>query len=147
MKRKLHILSIIAVMLSLAVLMVACNGNSKTDPNALTLSSADTLGLSAFQSWKANEFYKATNEAAHVKTTTTRKTTSVPVSQPIAQPTKKKGWSKAAKGAVIGGTGGAIAGVIINKKNRVLGGIVGGVLGGGIGYGIGRRMDKKDGRN
>jgi uncharacterized protein YcfJ len=162
MKRKLHILSIIAFMLTIAAVMVACKSGPKTDSeNALVLSAADTAGLAAFQSWKVqnerkypNQYYMMGNQAIPVKNTaatarkitTVPKTSPVPASQPVTEPAKKKGWSKAAKGAVIGGTAGAVAGAIIGKKNRVLGGVIGGVVGGGVGYGIGRGMDKKDGR-
>jgi hypothetical protein len=165
MKRKLSIISIVAVIFSLAVVMVACKSSPKTDAFQGQVLGADTTGLADFQAWKALNERKdpslynsagfaaapvatATRTTAPRRTTTTRRAPvyNAPAPVAVAQPAKKKGWSKAAKGAAIGGAAGAAAGAIINKKNRVLGAVIGGVLGGGGGYVIGRGMDKKDGR-
>jgi hypothetical protein len=167
MKRKLSIISIVAVVFSLAVVMISCKSSPKTDAFQNQVLGADTTGLADFQAWKAlNERkdpslynsaagYAAAPVATAPKaaaprraTTTTRRAPvyTAPAPVAVAQPAKKKGWSKAAKGAAIGGAAGAVAGAIINKKNRVLGAVIGGVVGGGGGYVIGRGMDKKDGR-
>ena len=144
---------IIAVLIvSAAVLMVACNRQPQTAGQSVIF--ADTTGLAEFQQWKAmNERMDPSmyQQAAPVqqRTVVVRETaprSSGTMASSSSNTAKKKGWSKAAKGAVIGGASGAVLGAVIHKKNRVVGGVVGGILGGGIGYGIGRSQDKKDGR-
>ncbi len=157
------ILSIVTI----AVLIAACNQSPKTNMDATKATTVDTAGLSQFQAWKAqnelanpNDYYgnatayagtapRATTPASKTATHRSVKNESGSVSSQSSYPAKaaqKKGWSKAAKGAAIGAGTGAVAGAVINKRNRVAGAVIGGVLGGGVGYGIGRGMDKKDGR-
>lgn len=161
MKRTLPILALSAIALTL--LLSACTSRTASKEEA-RVSFIDTVGLAAFQDWKAQNERKDPSEyagqatqyasnpvtTAPVRRSTTKTRASSgsmnSTSTNTAQVAKKKGWSKAAKGTAIGTAAGAIGGAIINKKNRVLGGVIGGVLGGGIGYGIGRSMDKKDGR-
>lgn len=166
---------------AIATLMVACNSTPKTEntdamvqTEAVSISAEDSMVLSQFHAWKAeNELKDARaflgegteasgNEAKTASSTrstsrkssgtsTTRKSTpstntGTVYNSESANAAKKKGWSKAAKGAVIGGVAGGVAGAVINKKNRVAGGIIGAVVGAGGGYVIGRGMDKKDGR-
>jgi hypothetical protein len=162
MKRKIPILSITALIAVLLISFTSCK--SKNAPESRVLSATDTAGLAEFQSWKAMNEAKATNEAyaqgfKDAMATQAAAPKPAPKAKVIyrnpqpavsrstaAQPAKKKGWSKAAKGTAIGATAGAVAGALINKKNRVAGGVIGGLLGGGIGFGVGRGMDKKDGR-
>ena len=166
------ILSILSVTVMIAIIMVACNSKNRGEADAVARLkayqdsvkfSADTVGLSQFQAWKAQneltdeEMYGETNPAMAAGNngprTAARKTSSARSSgtrssssgNTASAPARKK-ISKAAKGAAIGGVGGAVAGAIINKRNRVVGGVVGGVIGAGVGYGIGRSQDKKDGR-
>ena len=167
------ILSILSVTAMIAIILVACNSKNRGEADAVARLkayqdsvkfSADTVGLSQFQAWKAQnelteeEMYGETNPAMAAannaprtparKTSSTRSSSGTRTSSSgstASAPAKKK-ISKAAKGAAIGGVGGAVAGAIINKRNRVVGGVVGGVIGAGVGYGIGRSQDKKDGR-
>ena len=167
------ILSILSVTVMIAILIVACNSKNRGEADAVARLkayqdsvkfSADTVGLSQFQAWKAQnelteeEMLGETNPAmtaanngprtAARKSSTARSssgTRSSSSGNTASAPARKK-ISKAAKGAAIGGVGGAVAGAIINKRNRVVGGVVGGVIGAGVGYGIGRSQDKKDGR-
>ena len=157
----------------IAILLVACNSKNRGETDAVARLkayqdsikfSADTVGLSQFQAWKAQnelteeEMFGETNpsmaaannapKTAARKTSTARSssgTRSSSSGNTASAPARKK-ISKAAKGAAIGGVGGAVAGAVINKRNRVVGGVVGGVIGAGVGYGIGRSQDKKDGR-
>ena len=162
MKKLLPFLAIIAIVL------VACHTNTATDPNANSTTGkySDTLGLSQFQAWKAqNELTPVSQYPGNIqggkvtktivyyvpttsKRSTVRRSYSSGSYNSVSSNTamRKKGWSKAAKGAAIGAGGGAILGAIINKRNPLVGGIIGGVLGGGLGYGIGRSKDKADGR-
>jgi hypothetical protein len=152
MKRIFYTLTIT---LTIAVFVLACN-NSPGDTTAKTLTYADTVGLSEFQTWKAHnetvaaiDAYKKAHEApaAPVRRTVSKQSgRMVSSSENQAKVAKKKGWSKAAKGATIGAGSGAVLGAVIHKRNRALGAVIGGVLGGGVGYGIGRSQDKKDGR-
>lgn len=154
MKRIFTILSIVAVA---AILLTACSQNPKTASEKV-LSYEDTVGLSQFQAWKAqNEridpMYAAAPAPAPVRkaATRTRSTASrsgsmTSTSSNQAKTTAKKGWSKSAKYAVIGGVAGGAAGAIINKRNRAVGAVVGAVIGAGGGYIFGRTQDKKDGR-
>ena len=136
MKRIFTIIAFVSIM---ATIIVACNSSSgmKVSPNE----------LAQYNAWKAE------NEKATVKKTTTKRPVSyqspkmVSETQNPAKAAEKKGWSKAAKGAVIGAGSGAVIGAVINKRNRAVGGVIGGVIGGGVGYGIGRKMDKNDGRS
>lgn len=153
MKRTLLIASLVV---TAAVLMVACNRQPQTAGQSVIF--ADTTGLAEFQQWKAmnerldpNMYYGQQPVAAPVQQRTYARQTAARRSSGTMNTSntstaRKKGWSKAAKGAVIGGASGAVLGAVIHKKNRVVGGVVGGILGGGIGYGIGRSQDKKDGR-
>lgn len=159
MKKVLPILAILALF---TITIVSCNSKPSATADANAISSADTLGLAQFQSWKMqnerldpNQYYQQAVMRTPVATAPAKKTASKPnygsgsmnsSSTNYAKTTQKKGWSKAAKGAVIGGGGGAIAGAVINKKNRVVGGVIGGVAGAAIGYIIGHSQDKKDGR-
>ena len=153
MKRIFYTLGFV---LTIAVVMTACsNKPNAAMENTRGLSYADTVGLSEFQDWKAQnerlaaiEAYKKTEKAAGTvhKRSSSQSGSMVSSSANEAKVAKKKGWSKAAKGATIGAGSGAILGAVINKRNRALGAVIGGVAGGGIGYGIGRSMDKKDGR-
>lgn len=161
MKKLIPFLAIIAIVL------VACHTNTATDPNASsnTYRYSDTVGLSQFQAWKAqNELmpasaYPGNLQGAQVKKTivyyvpttkhsTVRRSYSSGSYNSVSSNTamRKRGWSKAAKGAAIGAGGGAILGAIINKRNPLVGGIIGGVLGGAVGYGYGHSKDKADGR-
>ena len=139
--------------LAVAGLMTSCKQKSADQTKAATYE--DTVGLSQFQSWKAqNETadpstYNKSAVSAAGSSNTTVKPAAAPA--PVATTTQpaaaqKKGWSKAAKGTVIGAGSGAVLGAVINKKNRAAGAVIGGVVGGGAGYGIGRSKDKKDGR-
>ena len=167
------ILSILSVTIMIAIILAACNSKNRSEADAVARLkayqdsvkfSADTVGLSQFQAWKAQnelteeEMFGETNPAMAAATnaprTAARKSSSVRNSSgtrtsssgnTASAPARKK-ISKAAKGAAIGGVGGAVAGAVINKRNRVVGGVVGGVIGAGVGYGIGRSQDKKDGR-
>jgi hypothetical protein len=171
MKRILSILSISGLFA-----LTACNSTSqrRNDDRSSKTNFADTVGLSQFQAWKAQNELANPNqvfgqgaqtaaaaaapartiiyrEAPARRSTASRSTSSRSsggsMSSTGSNSAKaKKGWSKAAKGAAIGAGTGAVVGAVVNKKNRVVGGVVGGVLGGGVGYGIGRKMDKKDGR-
>ena len=170
MKRILSILSISGLLA-----LTACNSTSqrRNDDRSSKTNFADTVGLSQFQAWKAQNELANPNQAfaqgattaaaaapaqtiiyrdAPARRSTASRSTSSRSSGGSMSSTgsntakAKKGWSKAAKGAAIGAGTGAVVGAVVNKKNRVVGGIVGGVLGGGVGYGIGRGMDKKDGR-
>lgn len=156
MKRIFYTLSIVGLM---AILLAACNGKSGTADMTKNLSYADTVGLSEFQNWKAQnervnaiEAYNKANyaTAAPVRSAARRSYSGTRsgsmVSSTENQAKQKKGWSKAAKGVAIGAGSGAVLGAVINKKNRALGAVIGGVIGGGVGYGIGRSQDKKDGR-
>ena len=161
MKKLLPFLAIIEIVL------MACHTNTATDPNANSTSNkySDTLGLSQFQAWKAqNELTPVSQYPGNLQTgkvtktivyyvpttkhTTVRRSYSSSSLNSVSSNTamRKKGWSKAAKGAAIGAGGGAILGAIINKRNPLVGGIIGGVLGGAAGYGFGRSKDKADGR-
>ena len=171
------ILSILSVTVMIAILMVACNSKNRGEADAVARLkayqdsvkfSADTVGLSQFQAWKAqNELIDANmygENSPYVAAANNAPRSYAPArtrsyssgsrsggsrsssSGNTASAPRKKGWSKAAKGAVIGGVGGAVAGAVINKRNRAVGGVVGGIIGAGVGYGIGRGMDKKDGR-
>ncbi len=154
MKRVFTFLSIVAIA---AIFMTACNPNPKTATEKV-LTYEDTVGLSQFQAWKAqNErmdpMYATAPVAAPVRKAATRSRSTAPrrgtmtsTSTNQAKTTAKKGWSKSAKYAVIGGVAGGAAGAIINKRNRVVGGVVGAVIGAGGGYIFGRSQDKKDGR-
>lgn len=167
------LLSVLAVAV---IFTTACTNNSKSTAEARLKAyqdsialSADTVGFSEFQQWKAQneltdaeinaqeeERYAATQARTYTaarKTTAKRSTSSRSSSGTgssqsgnTAKAPVKKGWSKAAKGAAVGTAGGAVVGAVVNKRNRVVGGVVGGVLGGAVGYGIGRSKDKKDGR-
>jgi hypothetical protein len=146
-------LLIAVIIVTAAVLMVACNRQPQTAGQTVIF--ADTTGLAEFQQWKAmnerldpNQYYMqpAPAQQRSVARQTTTRRSSGSMGSTSTQTAKKKGWSKAAKGAVIGGASGAVLGAVIHKRNRVVGGVIGGILGGGIGYGIGRSQDKKDGR-
>ena len=153
MKRVFTFLSVVAIA---AIFMTACNTNPKTATEK-TLSYEDTVGLSQFQAWKAqNEridpVYAAATPAPARKSTSTRTRTASKsgsmssTSSNQAKTVQKKGWSKSAKYAVIGGAAGGVAGAVINKRNRAVGAVVGAVIGAGGGYVLGRTQDKKDGR-
>ena len=153
MKRVFTFLSVVAIA---AIFMTACNTNPKTATEK-TLSYEDTVGLSQFQAWKAqNEridpVYAAAAPAPARKSTSTRTRTASKsgsmssTSSNQAKTVQKKGWSKSAKYAVIGGAAGGVAGAVINKRNRAVGAVVGAVIGAGGGYVLGRTQDKKDGR-
>ena len=153
MKRVFTFLSVVAIA---AIFMTACNRNPKTATEK-TLSYEDTVGLSQFQAWKAqNEridpVYAAAAPAPARKSTSTRTRTASKsgsmssTSSNQAKTVQKKGWSKSAKYAVIGGAAGGVAGAVINKRNRAVGAVVGAVIGAGGGYVPGRTQDKKDGR-
>ena len=157
----------------IAIILAACNSKNRSEADAVARLkayqdsvkfSADTVGLSQFQAWKAQnelteeEMYGETTPAmaaannaprtAASKSSSVRSSSGTRTSSSgntASAPARKK-ISKAAKGAAIGGVGGAVAGAVINKRNRVVGGVVGGVIGAGVGYGIGRSQDKKDGR-
>lgn len=147
MKKLLLSISVVA---SLAIIMVACNTNTKS--TLPVLNNNDTTGLAQFNEWKAMEaqamvaannkaIYAAGRKSAAAKTYSMKSETTNE-----AQVAKKKGWSKSAKYGVIGAAGGGILGAVINKKNRVAGGIIGAVILGGGGYVFGRSKDKKEGR-
>jgi hypothetical protein len=171
---KLKTMKNLLFILSIAILMVACNTTPQANNNgdearkiADSLRfAADTAGLAQFQSWKAqNEIVNnpmaqdqlaaaapvsaAAGATSRRTSSSTRRSSgggSTASSSSTSTAQQKKGWSKAAKGAVIGGVAGGAAGAIINKRNRVAGGVIGGVIGAAAGYGIGRAKDKKDGR-
>ena len=160
--------------IAIAVVFAACNSKPDTTtaapaPAATTMSAEDSLVLSQFRTWKAeNELSDAreflnggqmtsTSENAASSsnsrnTSTARRTSSSSGSRTASSSgsgttaSKKKGWSSAAKGAVIGGVAGAAGGAVINKRNRAAGAVVGGILGAGVGYGIGRNKDIRTGR-
>jgi hypothetical protein len=149
MKRILSILSLIIIA---SLVIAACNRKPAT-ADASKIQYSDTVGLSDFQAWKAEnerlnneEKYNQTNVVTTTPTKTRTRTVYRTSSGNTTTYPAKKGMSKAAKGAIIGGAGGAVLGAVINKKNRVAGGVIGGVIGAGVGYGIGRSQDKKDGR-
>jgi hypothetical protein len=159
---------VIPMVIIAAVLLTACNTNSRT--RAEVASQSDTTGLAEFRQWKQQQEFmnqvaayqmamgnSAVEQQSYSqparKTSTVRRssgnsnrTVYSSESSSAAKATQKKGWSKAAKGAVIGGVAGGVAGAVINKRNRVAGGVVGAVVGAGGGYVIGRGMDKRDGR-
>jgi hypothetical protein len=163
--------------IAIVAVFAACNSKPETatppspqTQGASTMSAEDSLVLSQFRAWKAeNELSDAReflnggqmnssseNAAASTpvrrSTSTARRTSSSSGSRTASSSgsgttaSKKKGWSSAAKGAVIGGVAGAAGGAIINKRNRAAGAVVGGILGAGVGYGIGRNKDIKSGR-
>ena len=164
------ILSILSVTAMIAIILVACNSKNRSEADAVTRLkayqdsvkfSADTVGLSQFQAWKAQQNQlalatistpvrsstKTSTASRNVKSTAgATKTGSLSTTTQSPAKAKPTGWSKAAKGAVIGAAGGAVAGAVINKRNRAVGAAIGGVAGGVIGYGVGRHLDKKDGR-
>ena len=141
-----------------AILFTACNSNPKTAAESKALSFEDTVGLSQFQAWKAqnervNPVVYATPAVAKAPARTVRRTATrsnsgamTSTSSNQAKTVQKKGWSKSAKYAVIGGAAGGVASAVINKKNRAVGAVVGAVIGAGGGYVFGRSQDKKDGR-
>jgi hypothetical protein len=153
------ILSILAFTAVAAIIMVSCKNSTSASQQ---ISPYDTIGLSAFQSWKLQQYQEAMNmntvPVATVVTTPAKKVSYAKsntgsssgsmntTSTHAAKAPVKKGMSKAAKGAIIGGAGGAVLGAVINKRNRVAGGVIGAVLGAGGGYVLGRSKDKKDGR-
>ena len=158
MKRIFTILAFTAVA---AIIMVSC----KNSPTASQqISPYDTVGLSAFQAWKLQQYQEAMNvnaapvapvarktaparKVSYAKSNTSNSSGSMNnTSTHAAKAPVKKGMSNAAKGAIIGGAGGAVLGAVINKRNRVAGGVIGGVLGAGGGYVLGRSKDKKEGR-
>ena len=118
------------LILSAAVLVIACNNNSKV---AGVKDSVETTPPKASHSAKVE-----TKETTTVNTAT---------SESANTAKEKTGWSKTAKGAVIGGVVGAGTGAVVNKKNRAAGAVIGGVVGAGTGAIIGNEMDKKDGRH
>lgn len=136
--------------------MISCKQKSADQTKAASYE--DTVGLSQFQSWKAqnetadpSEYNKAGATSAGAAQTAVKPASKPAAAAPVYTTTQpaaaeKKGWSKAAKGTVIGAGSGAIIGAVVNKKNRAAGAVIGGVVGGGAGYGIGRAKDKKDGR-
>jgi Glycine zipper len=161
--------------IAIAVVFAACNSKPETTqvPQATapvsTMSAEDSLVLSQFRTWKAEnelsdarEFLNggemnstsqnAANKPASRTSSTVRRSSSgssgtrTASSSGTSTASKKKGWSSAAKGAVIGGVAGAAGGAVINKRNRAVGAVVGGILGAGVGYGIGRNKDIKSGR-
>jgi outer membrane biogenesis lipoprotein LolB len=162
--------------LTAAVVMTACNSNSKTNAENVSLAAykdsvrlaADTAGLAHYQAWKAQHELANASEynSRYVTIAPAEKTARVSAARKTsksksvnyksgsmnsesansAKASQKKGWSKAAKGAAIGAGTGAVIGAVVHKKNRVAGGVVGGVVGAAGGYGIGRSIDKKDGR-
>jgi hypothetical protein len=151
-----------SLILSSAILAVSCNSQPKADISRSdsTNLNADTIGLAAYQQWKAqNELTgqntqelkenksssKTIQEKNSDKTGNTSPTTTTGNSS--SGTSEKNGWSKTAKGAVIGGVAGAAGGAIINKKNRAAGAVIGGVIGAGTGAVIGNEIDKKDGRH
>jgi hypothetical protein len=153
MKRILPILSLVAIA---ALLFTACKSNTQSAAEN-QLKYEDTVGLSQFQAWKAQneriqpEYAVAPVTAPVRKATRTRSSgtksgSMSSTSSNQAKTTQKKGWSKSAKYAVIGGVAGGAAGAIINKRNRAVGAVVGAVIGAGGGYVLGRSQDKKDGR-
>jgi hypothetical protein len=172
----LKIMKPIIPAIAIAVVFAACNSKPETAtpapqaPAASTMTAEDSLVLSQFRAWKAEnelsdarEFLNggqmsstsenaAASTPARRSTSTARRTSSSSGSRTASSSgsgttaSKKKGWSSAAKGAVIGGVAGAAGGAIINKRNRAAGAVVGGILGAGVGYGIGRNKDIKSGR-
>ncbi len=167
MKRILPIIAIVTVMAACNSKPDATLGVSTTQPTqqASSLTAEDSLVLSQFRAWKAeNELTDAReflnggeanqavasnsrNTSSARRTTASRSSGNRTVYNSTSSGTaKKKGWSSAAKGAVIGGVAGAAGGAIINKRNRAVGAVVGGILGAGVGYGIGRSKDVKNGR-
>ena len=158
---------------AIAVVFAACNSKPEATqvPQATapvsTMSAEDSLVLSQFRAWKAEnelsdarEFLNggemnstsqnAANRPVTRSTSTARRSSgssgSGTASTGTSTASKKKGWSSAAKGAVIGGVAGAAGGAVINKRNRAVGAVVGGILGAGVGYGIGRNKDIRSGR-
>lgn len=174
----------ILTLVTFAAAVTACNTKTETTVDKAAIiaayqdsvkKAADTAGLAAFQTWKAqneladskqyNEVQavaaaapavkKASRSYAPARRTSTASSNRSGVasssggsmnSESSNTAMRKKGWSKAAKGAAIGTASGAVIGAVVNKKNRVAGGVIGGVLGAGVGYGVGRGMDKRDGR-
>ncbi len=140
--------------LSVTVLVTACNSSPKPAETATLLKSDSTFVLQpelppvkeevvATASPVEKRKVATRNSTASNSTTSSSGTTSESSNTAAA----KKGWSKTAKGAVIGGVVGAGTGAIVNKKNRAAGAVIGGVLGAGAGAVIGNQMDKKDGRH
>src|SRR5689334_18082544 len=136
MKRILSVFTVAA--------FVACNSNPKAG-DTTTVPAQDTVGMAAYQQWKAqNELANTqqntavaapvTHSSATTKRSTSTKRTSSGSSNSgsmsssssnTAKASEKKGWSKTAKGAVIGGVAGAAGGAVINKKNRGAGAVIG----------------------
>ena len=170
MKRFIPLVAVVTV-------MTACNSKPEpltldasrvqTQQPASNLTAEDSLVLSQFRAWKAeNELSDAREflnggeaQSNQVVTNTSRNTSVARRSSSSGSRTasrsssgsgttaqRKKGWSSAAKGAVIGGVAGAAGGAVINKRNRAAGAVIGGILGAGVGYGIGRSKDVKNGR-
>ena len=163
--------------IGIAAVMTACNSKPDTmtlDANrieaqqpASNLTAEDSLVLTQFRAWKAENELKDAREflnggesqntavasnnrstsSSAVRRSSGTSTNRTVYSNTSTQAAKKKGWSSAAKGAVIGGVAGAAGGAVINKRNRAVGAVVGGILGAGVGYGIGRSKDVKNGRN
>ena len=159
---------VIPMVVIAAVLLAACNTNTRT--RAEVASQSDTTGLAEFRQWKQQQEFMnqvaayqmamgnsavqqqpvyaqpARKSSARRTSSGSNRTVYSSESSNSAKAVQKKGWSKAAKGAVIGGVAGGVAGAVINKRNRVAGGVIGAVVGAGGGYVIGRGMDKRDGR-
>lgn len=157
-------------MFAVASLIVACNGNTKSNSqenlNAIKHYN-DSLKLDSFRKVEVLEKQKQADEreqAAIAAKVAAEKRASLAesrayrstrthshyqsASQPVYQeqaPTRRKGWSSAAKGAVIGGVVGAGTGILVDKKNG-RGAVIGGVVGAGTGYVIGRSRDRRSGR-
>ena len=178
MKKFLLFLSFASIM---AFVFTACTSTPKTDDlaaaalkeQAAATANPDTVGLSQFQAWKAQnelanaeDFNKPEEEvAAPVKTAkksykapakaAAPKVVYVPTPAPqqAPAPTTTSNTSNESENVGSGTSeseGTAQAPAPEAKKGiskSVKGAVIGGVLGGAGGYVLGRKMDKKDGRN
>ena len=160
--------------LGFTFLMAACNTtpelkNDAVQPAQQVLSQPDTIGMAAFNAWKAQNELASTNayqaqqtQALPEKTRTIVKY--VPVEKPAkatpatssnTQTTSSSSTSteqssgNSAEAGTGAGNGTAETPTVEKKEGwskAAKGAVIGGVVGAAGGYGIGRTMDKKDGR-